>query len=89
MQNMHLSESAHGLTAKHPRLTPSRPSMARVDLKNEPVRLFPLPIRCFELFRIFIYLIFNLYIYQYIYFSAQPISLNSFLKIKYTLICEF
>ena len=85
MQNLPLSESAHGLTAKHPGLTPSRPSGARVELKNGPVRLFPLPIRCFELFRIFIYLIFNLYIY----FSAQPISLNSFLKIKYTLICEF
>ena len=66
MQNLHLSESAHGLTAKHPGLTPSRPSGAWVDLKNGPVRLFPLPIRCFELFHIFIYLIFNLYIYIYI-----------------------
>ena len=73
MQNLHLSESAHGLTAKHPGLTPSRPSEARVDLKNGPVWLFPLPIRCFEIFRLFIYLIFNLYIYiyQYIYISLR------------------
>ena len=67
MQNLHLSESAHGMTAKHPGLTPSRPSGAWVDLKNGPVRLFPLPIRCFEPF-LHVYL-FNFYIYLYIFLS--------------------
>ena len=62
MQNLHLSESAHGLAAKHPGLTPFRPSGARVELKNGPVRLFPLPIRCFELF-LHIYLLSFNYIY--------------------------
>ena len=69
MQNLHLSESAHGMTAKHPGLTPSRPSGARVDLKNGPVRLFPLPIRYFEPF-LPVYL-FNFYLYIFLSYAYK------------------
>lgn len=88
MQNLHLSESAHGLTAKHPGLTPSRPSELGSTSKIGRFGYSPLPIRCFEHFCIFIYLIFNyiyIYIYQYIYISLR----NPFHLIKYTLIWEF
>ena len=86
MQNLHLSESAHGLTAKHPGLTPSRPSGLGSTSKIGRFGYSPFPIRCFEHFCIFIYLIFNyIYIYQYIYISLC----NPFHLIKYTLICEF
>ena len=66
MQNLHLSESAHGLTAKHPGLTPSRPSELGSTSKIGRFGYSPLPIRCFEHFCIFIYLIFNyIYIYEH------------------------
>ena len=44
MQNLHLSESAHGLTAKHPGLTPSRPSGLGSISKIDRFGYSPLPI---------------------------------------------
>ena len=49
MQNLHLSESAHGLTAKHPGLTPSRPSGLGSTSKIGRFGYSPLPIRCFDI----------------------------------------